>query len=83
MDEFDPITFESPKGRQSMLDDPFISEADDTITDKVTGFLRRENNYGVSGWYIRPYEEGYEDMVKVNLIPYREYYERKQQNAHK
>ncbi|EUD69643.1 hypothetical protein YYG_05142 [Plasmodium vinckei petteri] len=37
----------------------------------------------MSGWYIRPYEEGYEDMIKVNFIPYRECYERKQQNAHK
>ncbi|EUD73595.1 hypothetical protein YYG_01641 [Plasmodium vinckei petteri] len=65
IDEFDPITFEAPKGRQSMLDEPFISETDGTITDKVTGFLRRENNYGVSGWYIISYEEDYENKIKV------------------
>ncbi|CAD2102732.1 fam-a protein [Plasmodium vinckei lentum] len=83
IDDFDPITLEAPKGRQSMLDEPFISETDGIIIDKVTGFSRRENNSSVSGWYIRPYEEDYEDMIKVNFIPYREYYERKQQNAHK
>ncbi|CAD2097687.1 fam-a protein [Plasmodium vinckei lentum] len=83
IDEFDPITLEAPKGRQSMLDEPFISETDGLIIDKVTGFSRRENNSSVSGWYIRPYEEDYEDKIKVNFIPYREYYERKQQNAHK
>ncbi|SCL86929.1 Acidic phosphoprotein precursor PCEMA1, putative, partial [Plasmodium chabaudi adami] len=83
IDEFDPITLEAPKGRQSMLDEPFISETDGIIIDKVTGFSRRENNSSVSGWYIRPYEEDYEDMIKVNFIPYREYYERKQHNAHK
>ncbi|CAD2083590.1 fam-a protein, fragment [Plasmodium vinckei brucechwatti] len=44
IDEFDPITLESPKGYQSMLDELFVSETDGTITDKVTGFLRRENN---------------------------------------
>ncbi|EUD71845.1 hypothetical protein YYG_03262 [Plasmodium vinckei petteri] len=44
--EFDPITLEAPKGYQSMLDELFVSETDGTITDKATGFLRRENNSG-------------------------------------
>ncbi|EUD69647.1 hypothetical protein YYG_05146 [Plasmodium vinckei petteri] len=83
IDEFDPIILEAPKGRQSMLAEPFISETDGTTIDKVTGFLRRENDPMRQGWYIRPYEEDYEHMIKVNFIPYREYYERKQQNAHK
>ncbi|CAD2110933.1 fam-a protein [Plasmodium vinckei petteri] len=83
IDEFDSITLEAPKGRQSMLDEPFISETDGIIIDKVTGFSRRENDPMRQGWYIRPYEEDYEHMIKVNFIPYREYYERKQQNAHK
>ncbi|CAD2105370.1 fam-a protein, fragment [Plasmodium vinckei] len=73
IDEFDPITFEAPKGCQSMLDDPFISDADDTITNKVTGFLRKENNYGVSEWYIRPYEEDEElDDEVESYLGYRE-----------
>ncbi|CAD2090643.1 fam-a protein [Plasmodium vinckei lentum] len=83
IDDFDPITLEAPKGYHSMLDEPFIPETDGTITDKVTGFLRREHVPGMSGWYIRPYEEDYEDKIKVNYIPYREYYERKQKIAHK
>ncbi|EUD73584.1 hypothetical protein YYG_01630 [Plasmodium vinckei petteri] len=37
----------------------------------------------MSGWHIISYEEDYENKIKVNFIPYREYYERKQQNAHK
>ncbi|EUD72208.1 hypothetical protein YYG_02909 [Plasmodium vinckei petteri] len=83
IDDFDPITLEAPKGYHSMLDEPFIPETDGTITDQVTGFLRREHVPGMSGWYIRPYEEDYEDMIKVNFIPYKEYYERKQKIAHK
>ncbi|CAD2096559.1 fam-a protein [Plasmodium vinckei petteri] len=47
IDEFDPITLEALKGRQSMLDEPFISETDGIIIDKVTGFSRRENNLNV------------------------------------
>ncbi|CAD2084044.1 erythrocyte membrane antigen 1 [Plasmodium vinckei lentum] len=82
IDEFDPITLEAPKGRQSMLDEPFISETDGIIIDKVTGFSRRENNSSVSGWYIRPYEEDYEDMIMINSMPLREYYQHEQQNVH-
>ncbi|EUD69654.1 hypothetical protein YYG_05129 [Plasmodium vinckei petteri] len=72
IDEFSPKIIEIYKG-----------QTDGIIIDKVTGFSRRENNSSVSGWYIRPYEEDYEDMIKANFILYREYYERKQQNAHK
>ncbi|CAD2095756.1 erythrocyte membrane antigen 1 [Plasmodium vinckei] len=82
IDEFDPIALEAPKGRQSMLDKPFISETDGIIIDKVTGFSRRENNSSVSGWYIRPYEEDYEDMITINSMPLREYYKHEQQNVH-
>ncbi|CAD2097231.1 hypothetical protein YYG_04776 [Plasmodium vinckei petteri] len=83
IDEFDPITLEAPKGRQNMLAELFISETDGTITDKVTGFLRRENNSGVSGWYIRPYEEEYEDMIKADFLPLKNNYQYNQKNAHK
>ncbi|SCL82969.1 erythrocyte membrane antigen 1 [Plasmodium chabaudi adami] len=83
IDEFDPIILEVYKGRLSELVEPYISETDGTVIDKVTGFLIRENDSSLSGWYIRPYEEDYEDMIKVNYIPLREYYHRKQKNAHK
>ncbi|SCL95891.1 erythrocyte membrane antigen 1 [Plasmodium chabaudi adami] len=83
IDEFDPIILEVYKGRQSELVEPFISEIDGTIIDKVTRFLRRENDSSLPGLYIRPYEEDYEDMIKVNFIPLMEYYHRKQKNAHK
>ncbi|CAD2097685.1 erythrocyte membrane antigen 1 [Plasmodium vinckei brucechwatti] len=83
IDEFDPITLEAPKGRQSMLDEPFISETDGIVIDKVTGFSRRENNSGVSGWYIRPYEEDYEDMIKVDFVPLKNNYQYNQKDAHK
>ncbi|KEG00381.1 hypothetical protein YYE_04892 [Plasmodium vinckei vinckei] len=82
IDEFEPITLEPPKGRKSMLAEPFISETDGTVTDKVTGFLIREKNSSVSGWYIRPYEEDYKDMIMVNFVPLREYYQHEQQNVH-
>ncbi|CAD2103484.1 erythrocyte membrane antigen 1 [Plasmodium vinckei brucechwatti] len=78
IDDFDPISLQAPKGHQSILGELFTSETDGTITDKVTGFLRREHVPGMSGWYIRPYEEDYEDKIKVSYVPYREYYERKQ-----
>ncbi|CAD2112534.1 erythrocyte membrane antigen 1 [Plasmodium vinckei] len=78
IDEFDPITLQAPQGRQSMLDELYTSETDGTTTDKVTGFLRKQHVPGMSGWYIRPYEEDYEDKIKVSYVPYREYYERKQ-----
>ncbi|EUD69672.1 hypothetical protein YYG_05119 [Plasmodium vinckei petteri] len=44
IDEFDPIILEVYKGRQSELAEPFVSETDGTTIDKVTGFLRREND---------------------------------------
>ncbi|CAD2107993.1 fam-a protein [Plasmodium vinckei] len=83
IDEFDPIILEVYKGHQSMLDEPFISETDGTTVDKVTGFLRRENESIKKGWYIRPYEEDYEHMIKVNFIPLKDNYQYNQKNAHK
>ncbi|CAD2085535.1 erythrocyte membrane antigen 1 [Plasmodium vinckei lentum] len=83
IDEFDPITLEASKGRRNMLGELFISETDGTITDKVTGFLRRENNFGVSGWYIRPYEEEYEDMIKADFLPLKNNYQYNQKSVHK
>ncbi|SCL92652.1 fam-a protein [Plasmodium chabaudi adami] len=83
IDEFDPIILEVYKGRQSVLGEPFISETDGIIIDKVTGFSRRKNNSSVSGWYVRPYEEDYEDMINFIFTPLSEYYQRKQKNAHK
>ncbi|CAD2092932.1 erythrocyte membrane antigen 1 [Plasmodium vinckei lentum] len=69
IDEFSPKIIEIYKGRQTGLVEPFISETDGTIVDKVTGFLRRENDFRRKGWYIRPYEEDYEHMIKVNFMP--------------
>ncbi|SCL91440.1 erythrocyte membrane antigen 1 [Plasmodium chabaudi chabaudi] len=83
IDEFTPITLEDSKGCLSILDELFVSETDGTITDKVTGSLRREKDSSVSGWYIRPYEEDYEDMIMVNSIPLREYYQHEHQNVDK
>ncbi|CAD2083921.1 erythrocyte membrane antigen 1 [Plasmodium vinckei brucechwatti] len=82
IDEFDIITLEAPKGNQSMLDEPFISETDGIIIDEVTGFSRRKHVPDMSGWYIRPYEEDYEDMIMVNSMPLREYYQHEQQKLH-
>ncbi|SCL90814.1 Acidic phosphoprotein precursor PCEMA1, putative [Plasmodium chabaudi chabaudi] len=76
IEEFEPITIEGCKSRLPELDEVFVSETDGMIIDKVTGFSRRENDSVLSGWYIRPYEEGYEHMIKVNFIPLREYYKR-------
>ncbi|SCL93130.1 erythrocyte membrane antigen 1 [Plasmodium chabaudi chabaudi] len=76
IEEFEPITIEGCKSRLPELDEVFVSETDGMIIDKVTGFSRRENDSVLSGWYIRPYEEDYEDMIKVNFIPLREYYQR-------
>ncbi|CAD2086353.1 fam-a protein [Plasmodium vinckei lentum] len=83
IDEFDPITLEAPKGRQSMLDEPFISETDGTTIDEVTGFLRKENNSRRTGWYVRPYEEDYEHMIKINFIPLKDNYQYNQMNPRK
>ncbi|EAA17084.1 hypothetical protein YYC_04124 [Plasmodium yoelii 17X] len=41
--EYDPLLIEIYKGRQAELDEPFISETDGIFVDKVTRFLRREN----------------------------------------
>ncbi|ETB63472.1 hypothetical protein YYC_00227 [Plasmodium yoelii 17X] len=41
-DEFDPMLIEIYKIRKTKLDEPFISETDDTIIDEVIGFLRRK-----------------------------------------
>ncbi|CAD2106413.1 fam-a protein [Plasmodium vinckei brucechwatti] len=71
IDEFDPIILEVYKGHQSGLAEPFTSETDGTTIDKVTGFLRRENDSRRQGWYIRPYEEEYENMIKVNFVPFK------------
>ncbi|SCL93517.1 Acidic phosphoprotein precursor PCEMA1, putative, partial [Plasmodium chabaudi adami] len=64
IEEFEPVTIEGCKSRLPELDDLFVSETDGMIIDKVTGFSRRENDSVLSGWYIRPYEEGYENMIK-------------------
>ncbi|CAD2102588.1 fam-a protein [Plasmodium vinckei brucechwatti] len=83
IDEFDPMLMEIYKGHQTELDEPFASEIDDTVVDKVTGFLRRENESRRKGWYIRPYEEEYEDMIKANFIPLKNNYQYNQITAHK
>ncbi|CXH16324.1 erythrocyte membrane antigen 1 [Plasmodium berghei] len=79
--DFDPIKLEDTKGRKSMLAKPFVSETDGTVTDKVTGSLIREKDSSVSEWYIRPYKD-HEDVIMVNFVPLREYYQHEQQNVH-
>ncbi|SCL93855.1 erythrocyte membrane antigen 1 [Plasmodium chabaudi chabaudi] len=83
IEEFEPMTLEGCKGRLKELNDPFVSETDGMIIDEVTGFSRRENDSVLSGWYVRPYEEDYDHLIKLNFIPLSEYYQRKQKNAHK
>ncbi|KEG04420.1 erythrocyte membrane antigen 1 [Plasmodium vinckei vinckei] len=79
IDEFEPIILHSPKiGFKSVVTEPFAPEDDDVTIDPKTGFLRREYVPGMSGWYVRPYEEDYADQIQTNFIPYREYYERRQ-----
>ncbi|SCL89202.1 erythrocyte membrane antigen 1 [Plasmodium chabaudi chabaudi] len=69
IDEFDPIMLENHEGYQAESDEPFTSETDDTIVDKVVGSSRRKNNPRGKGWYIRPYEEEYEDIIKSKFAP--------------
>ncbi|VTZ67333.1 fam-a protein [Plasmodium chabaudi chabaudi] len=83
IDEFDPILMEIYKERQTELEEPFTSETDDNIVDKVDGLLGRENESRRKGWYIRPYEEDYEDTIKINFIPLKNNYQYNQMNIHK
>ncbi|SCL94400.1 fam-a protein [Plasmodium chabaudi adami] len=83
IDEFDPMLMEIYKRNQTELDELFISEADGTTVDKVAGFLRRENESKRKRWYIRPYEENYEDMIKDIYAPLKNNYQYNQTNAHK
>ncbi|SCL90699.1 Acidic phosphoprotein precursor PCEMA1, putative [Plasmodium chabaudi adami] len=83
IDEFDPMIMETYKGHQTELDESFISEANGAIVDKVAGFLRRKNESRRKGWYIRPYEEEYEDMIKSNFISLKNNYQYNQMNANK
>ncbi|SCL87953.1 Acidic phosphoprotein precursor PCEMA1, putative, partial [Plasmodium chabaudi adami] len=70
IDESNPIIFEVHDECQTRLSEPFTSETDGTTVDKVTGFLRRENESITKGWYIRPYEEEPEDMINDNFTPH-------------
>ncbi|VTZ68210.1 erythrocyte membrane antigen 1 [Plasmodium chabaudi chabaudi] len=86
IDEFSPIIVEIPKARQIKLTEPFISETDGTIIDKVTGFLRRENESMGKGFYIRPYKEAYEHMINFIFTPFNkndQSFKSNQTNAHK
>ncbi|CAD2092944.1 erythrocyte membrane antigen 1 [Plasmodium vinckei lentum] len=86
IDEFSPIISEIYNVRQTELVEPFISETDGAIVNKVTGFLRRENDSRRKGWYIRPYEEDYEHMIKVNFMPLNkndQSFQSNQTNVHK
>ncbi|SCL89102.1 erythrocyte membrane antigen 1 [Plasmodium chabaudi chabaudi] len=67
IDEFDTMLMEIYKENQTELEEPVTSETDDNIVDKVDGFLRRENESKKKGWYIRPYEYEYEDMINEQL----------------
>ncbi|SCL88945.1 erythrocyte membrane antigen 1 [Plasmodium chabaudi chabaudi] len=86
IDELDPIILEDHEWHQTELDEPFISETNGTIVDKMPGFLRRENESRRKGWYIRPYEEEYEDMIKDMFMPLKTNYQpiqSNQENEHK
>ncbi|SCL89262.1 Acidic phosphoprotein precursor PCEMA1, putative [Plasmodium chabaudi adami] len=72
IDKFSPITLDIYKGDKTKLNEPFVSETDGAIIDKVTGFLIRENDPRRQGCYIKPYEEKYEHMIKINFIPLKE-----------
>ncbi|VEV56675.1 erythrocyte membrane antigen 1 [Plasmodium vinckei vinckei] len=69
IDEFSPKVIEICKVNQPRLGELFISETNGTIVDKAPEFLRREYDPRRVGWYIRPYEEDYEHMIKVIFIP--------------
>ncbi|VEV56673.1 erythrocyte membrane antigen 1 [Plasmodium vinckei vinckei] len=86
IDEFSPKVIEICKVNQPRLGELFISETDGAIVDKVTGFLRRENDSMRQGWYIRPYEEDYEHMIKVKFMPLNknnQSFQSNQTNVHK
>ncbi|CAD2098374.1 fam-a protein [Plasmodium vinckei] len=83
IDEFDPILMEIYKGNQNELDKSIISETNGAIVNKATGFLGRENGSRRKGWYIRPYEEDYEDMIKDIFMPLKSNYQCNQITAHK
>ncbi|SCL84419.1 Acidic phosphoprotein precursor PCEMA1, putative, partial [Plasmodium chabaudi adami] len=75
IDESNPIIFEVHDECQTRLSEPFTSETDGTTVDKVTGFLRRENDSIERGWYIRPYEEEPEDMINDNFTSFENNYQ--------
>ncbi|SCL91657.1 Acidic phosphoprotein precursor PCEMA1, putative [Plasmodium chabaudi adami] len=86
IDESDPIIFEAHEECQTRLSELFTSETDGTTVDEVTGFLRRENESIAKGWYIRPYEEDYEDIIEANCMPPKNNYQPfqpNQKNIHK
>ncbi|SCL87984.1 erythrocyte membrane antigen 1 [Plasmodium chabaudi adami] len=86
IDEFSPIIVEIPKARQTKLTESFISETNGTIIDKVTGFVRRENESVRKGWYIRSYKEAYEHMIKFIFTPFNkndQSFKSNQTNVHK
>ncbi|KEG00223.1 erythrocyte membrane antigen 1 [Plasmodium vinckei vinckei] len=73
IDEFNPTMIEDHECHQTELDDPFISEANGTIIDKAPKFLRGKNKLRIKGWYIRPYEEEYEDMINAMFMDLNNY----------
>ncbi|EUD70917.1 hypothetical protein YYG_04041 [Plasmodium vinckei petteri] len=86
IDKFTPITLDIYKRDQTVLNEPFISETDGAIVDEVTGFLRRENDSRRQGYYIKPYEEDYEHMIKINFMPLNkndQSFQSNQTNVHK
>ncbi|CAD2089748.1 fam-a protein [Plasmodium vinckei lentum] len=83
IDEFDPMLMEIYKGNQTELDKSIISETNGAIVNKATEFLRSENESRRKGWYIRPYEEDYEDMIKDSFISLKNNYQYNQNNSNK
>ncbi|CAD2100987.1 erythrocyte membrane antigen 1 [Plasmodium vinckei petteri] len=83
IDEFDSTILEDHEWHQTELDEPFTSETNGTIVDKAPGFLRGENEPKKKGWYIRPYEEEYEDMINAKFMSLKNNYQSNQKDAHK
>ncbi|CAD2088715.1 erythrocyte membrane antigen 1 [Plasmodium vinckei brucechwatti] len=83
IDEFDPTILEDHEWHQTELDEPFTSETNGTIVDKAPGFLKGENEPKKKGWYIRPYEEEYEDMINAKFMSLKNNYQSNQKDADK
>ncbi|CAD2087428.1 fam-a protein [Plasmodium vinckei brucechwatti] len=70
VDKYNPTAITPCKVNQPRLGEPFISEADGTTVNKVTGFLRREYVPRRVGCYYVPHEEVFESRNSYSLVPF-------------